>query len=274
MESVNIVLSGGLGNQMFQIASSYAHAKRNGVKLNILKQKRMDDGRPLYWESVLSNWKDCQVNSLPDCFVWNETETTTFTGFPPTNQKHLLLTTYLQSPKYFVGAESDIVSRFQPSPEIVSRIQTKYGSLLRMKENAVVIHARRTDYLKTQGHINFHGPLTPAYYKEAMNQISEKVKNPHFILVSDDPSFWWTNISEFPALQNSAFTIVTEQDEILSLYFFSQFKHFIIANSSFSWWFAWLAGQREPTLTFAPKNWFGPSGPKGRDIICDHWIQI
>ena len=81
-------------------------------------------------------------------------------------------------------------------------IQSRYNILLKNKERIVVVHARRTDYLKNQHIINFHGPLSIDYYNEAINKMLNKIEDPIFILAADDSLFWDSVINELPQLNN------------------------------------------------------------------------
>jgi hypothetical protein len=77
---------------------------------------------------------------------------------------------------------------------------------------------------------------------------------------------------EIPALQTANFHILMESDEILTYALLQRFKKFVIANSSFSWWAAWMA---DAPRVIAPAKWFGPIGPQSyKDIYCSHWEQM
>jgi beta-lactamase class D len=85
-----------------------------------------------------------------------------------------------------------------------------------------------------------------------MEEMRKHVDSPTFILMSDEPEFW----------KDLAGTIVVvdEKDPEVALYFMSQFKHYIIANSTFSWWASYLSPHADQGVVIAPKQWFGPSG--------------
>lgn len=272
--SVNIM--GGLGNQMFQFASAYAYSRKYNGNLKIERNKRSYDRRPLYWDSILNKCIPYLVDSVPNNLVqWRERDATEYTEISPLNQHGIFLNGYLQTEKYFYdnNIRNEIKELFRPSNELLIPILNKYKSLLENKDRVVVIHARRTDYLKNQDIINFHGPLTVNYYKEALPKISKNIIDPIFLLVSDDPSFWLSVIPECEELQNNNIYILNNENEINTMVLLQQFQYFIIANSTFSWWCAYLS--KNPKKVIAPSKWFGPTGPKNySDIYLPEWELV
>ena len=162
---------------------------------------------------------------------------------------------------------------FRPSAAILADVRARYADVLAMRDRVVVVHARRTDYLKSQHNIDFHGPLGTEYYCQALQRITEDVKDPVFLLCSDDPTYWMTILSDVPALQTHPFHILNESSEVATLALLQQFSHFVLANSTFSWWAAWLS--ESPQRVIAPAKWFGPKGPQHyEDIYEAAWIRI
>ena len=272
--SVNIM--GGLGNQMFQLATAYAYAKQNSGKLIVLRSKKEFDGRSLYWDNMLYRFQDFLVDKLPEGLEqWHESGSTEFSIIPLLTDKGLYINGYLQSPKYFGNTiiQEEIKELFKPSETTMCNIQSRYNLLLKNKDRIVVVHARRTDYLKNQHIINFHGPLSIDYYNEAIKKISNEIKDPIFILASDDLSFWGSVINELPQLNNRNIYILDDDNEISTLALLQQFKYYIIANSTFSWWAAWLS--KDTKKVIAPSKWFGPTGPQNyKDIYMSSWELI
>jgi hypothetical protein len=267
---VAIDVMGGLGNQIFQIATAYAYAKRNNGKLMIKKLKREPDGRPLYWDSILRGFTEYLIEDPPDNLErWVERGATEFTEISTLHYPGK----YLQSPKYFQDYATDIKRLLEPSQDILKLIREKYGPLLDNKDRIVVVHARRTDYLRNQDITNFHGPLSIDYYRQALKAISTKVDNPVFLLASDDPLFWKDVINACDEIKLNNIYILDGENEINTMVLLQQFKYFIIANSTFSWWCAWLSNN--PNYVIAPSKWFGPTGPKHyEDIYMGSWHKI
>ena len=273
---VSVKIQGGLGNQMFQLATAYAYAKQNNGKLIVLRNKIEPDGRSLYWDNMLYRFQEFLVDRLPEGLEqWYEYGPTELCIIPPLSNNGLYINGYVQSPKYFDNPtiQEEIKELFKPSYTIICDIQSRYNLLLKNKDRIVVVHARRTDYLKDQDIINYHGPLSIDYYNQAIKKISNEIEDPIFILAADDTSFWYSVINELPQLSNRNIYILDDDNEIRTLALLQQFKYFIIANSTFSWWAAWLS--EDPKKVIAPSKWFGPTGPQNyKDIYMPSWELI
>jgi hypothetical protein len=253
--SVNIM--GGLGNQMFQLAVAYLYAKKYSGNLVILRNKRENDGRPLYWDSFLKRFQEYLVDKLPDGLVqWHQGESHDNTLLPQLTDKGIYLNGYLQNINYLKDSQEIVKELFKPSINSFRQVYLKYQPLIDNKDRIVVVHARRTDYLRNQDIINYHGPLSVEYYKSAINKMCKYVKNPIFLLSSDDSSFWVSVIKEVTELTNNFF-VLEDENEINTLILLQQFYYFIIANSTFSWWASYLA--KDIKKIFAPRKWYGPS---------------
>jgi len=138
-------------------------------------------------------------------------------------------------------------------------------------EESVSIHIRKgLDYQKLA---DYKGTCEREYYERAIRFIEQKIKNPHFYLFTDNPKWVVDNI------QNIKYTLVTwnpvmERNTYLDMQLMSQCKHNIIANSSYSWWGAWL-NLNPQKIVIAPKIWFNPSlGKRSTDIVPSSWIML
>ena len=120
--------------------------------------------------------------------------------------------------------------------------------------------------------IDIHNPLSVEYYINATNYISNIIENPIYVLISDDIQFWKDNITSIPQFSINNTIFIENESDINTLCLMQQFYHFIIANSTFSWWGTWLAAHKN---VIAPKKWFGPNGPQYyEDIYEQSWIKI
>ena len=274
---VSVLIRGGLGNQMFQLASAYAYAKQNNGRLKILRNKSYDDGRPLYWGSILKKFNKYLVDSLPNTLIeWNEDEACKYHIIPSLINDGIFLNGYLQSPKYFdidVDTSSEIKNMFRPSESMLYNITNKYNSLLQHKDRVIVVHARRTDYYKNQHMADIYGTINVDYYKESINRMCKTVNNPIFLLVGDDSQYWIDNLEKIPEFDNGNMYILNNENEINTMLLLQQFHYFIMSNSTFIWWSVWLAKNAKRVI--APSKWFGPSGPKNyKDIYESTWELI
>jgi len=135
--------------------------------------------------------------------------------------------------------------------------------------NSVCLHVRRDDYVSNPLLQKYHGNLTPEYYNKAINSICDRVNDPEFFIFSDEPEWCKRNI-----ITNRPHTYVDingpdKAPEDLRL--MSACNHFIIANSSFSWWAAWFA-EKAGTIIIAPKRWYRKKDEG--DIVPKRWLRI
>ncbi|MDA8631234.1 alpha-1,2-fucosyltransferase, partial [Litoricolaceae bacterium] len=121
-------------------------------------------------------------------------------------------------------------------------------------ENLVFIHVRRGDYL-TWPSREYPAVLGKQWYLNAMNQMREKIKNPIFVLLTDDPCYAKDCFGDQPD------TVISENEPLVDLGLMSLCKHGILSASSFAWWGAWFSKtrNREPGIYMAPKYWGGAS---------------
>jgi hypothetical protein len=254
---ISIMIMGGLGNQMFQIAVAYAHARANGGTLRLLRNKLNADGRSMYWDSVLRRCVSYLTDHLPPVRPYDEVTQMTYTQIPAPSGAQLLKG-YFQAGEYFSAQKPAIRALFASAPETLDKIRIKYDYFLENRERVVVVHARRTDYCKNPEIIAFHGPLPTTYYDASTKNMCGRIEKPIFLLCSDDPSYWVTSMPYIESLHTNEFHILSDEDDVTTLALLQQFHYFIMANSTFSWWAVWLA--KAPRHVIAPAKWFGPTG--------------
>ena len=249
-------VSGRLGNHMFQIAALMRHCLVNDKKLALYVNNNSHyyDG-PLY---------KCKQYITPTV-IHNNPGTAPF-RYIPIDTSTSVLNGYFQSSKYFYDISGHIREFFDPHPVIKSVTAAKYSSLI--QENTVVVHVRRGDYVQGVNK-SVHGILTPLYYRAAMARFRELLGSDcKFLLFSDDINYCRETYKE-----DAGVLCVDEPNEAVTLHFMSRFKHFIIANSSFSWWAAYLGLQGGTVI--APDPWFGPLGPQDyQDIYEEGWLRL
>lgn len=184
--------------------------------------------------------------------------------------RYLYLNGYFQSEKYFIDKREEIINDFQ-FPQLDQINETIKNAILN-SINPVSIHIRRGDYLKT--HTNtIHGILPVNYYHKALDVLQLKYPEIILFIFSDDINWAKENLKR----DNTTLHFVKHnetngawKDMALMTYC----KHHIIANSSFSWWGAWLS--KNNGSVFAPKNWFNPLKVNFNicDFIPDNWTII
>ena len=268
--SVNIM--GGLGNQLFQVCSAYAYAKKMVGELQI-EHKTTNGNRPLYFDTVLKQFQKYIVKELPSNMeCWSEQMATKYSDIGELTPRGKYLQGYLQSSKYFYNdfLKEEIKSLLKPDIAIIEYLNEQYKYLFENYNRVVVVHCRRTDYITAAW---CHGPLTGDYYKKAISKILETVINPIFLLCGDDNNYWneiRNDISE--VYKYEWHMIPSNETDINTFYLLQQFENFIISNSSFIWWAVWLSNAKN---VFAPSKWFGPGGPSEyEDIYEPSWHRI
>ena len=132
---------------------------------------------------------------------------------------------------------------------------------------SVSVHVRRGDYVSNPTTAQVHGFLGLEYYQKAMNTMLEKIDNPHFFVFSDDPEWTERNIKTDAPVTYIKYNGAKNYEDLRLM---STCKHHIIANSSFSWWGAWLSPDRE-NIIIAPKRWFKSDKLNARDLIPEPW---
>jgi hypothetical protein len=243
--------NGRLGNQMFQFAALKGIAKNRKLEYILLPSKEdseYEDHKLL----SLFEMKDVPVGNINPMQRISQKDF----GFDENLFNHcpdnVDIYGYFQTEKFFAHIRNDLVKDFTFKDASSMTLPVK---------NYVSIHVRRGDYLLLQ---DYHPPCSMEYYKNAMSFFS----NNHFVVVSDDIE-WCKQQKEFV---NCEFW---EGESIAhDLYVMTKAEHNIIANSSFSWWGAWL-NQNPNKIVVAPKKWFGEKVENNtEDIIPTDWIRV
>jgi hypothetical protein len=170
---------------------------------------------------------------------------------------------YFQAEKYFKHIEDELKQLLKFKPHI----QEIANSLLPKTTNELVsIHLRRGDYVGLE---NFHPVCSPEYYNIASQEFTDKDYN--FVIFSDDIKY----CKKFFGEQENI-SYIDNVDPYIDLCLMSMCDHNIIANSSFSWWGAWLNNNTNKRV-IAPKQWFGPGYQHThdtKDLYCEGWKII
>lgn len=178
---------------------------------------------------------------------------------------------YWQSENFFKDIKEIIRSDFTPKLETTAVNQELAKQISSC--NSVSLHIRRGDYISNT-HINkFHGVLKLEYYQKAVETIVDSIKNPQFFIFSDDPN--WANGHlnlDFP-ITYITHNVAEKSFEDIRL--MSLCKHNIIANSSFSWWGAWL-NENPEKIIIAPERWFADveKNKEAKDLIPEIWLRL
>jgi len=262
--NTTVKLKGGLGNQLFQIAAAKSLALRKGGDLtidmnNVGGPHELSHNRPdFYLNNIFRNVK---VEAKPSDVIMYDEPHYHFAELPKWD--NVCLHGYFQSEKYFKSHESEIREMFKADSKTEEHLQKKYGEIL-SSGNTVSLHVRRGDYV---GKEEFHPLVKKSYYDQAVT----KYIGSTFLVFSDDISWCRENLIKGPN-----YVFIEGNKDYEDLYLMSKCEHNIIANSSFSWWGAWL-NENENKTVVAPGNWFGPSSLPShdlRDLLPPTWKVI
>jgi Glycosyl transferase family 11 len=279
-----VKLMGGLGNQMFQYALGRALSLRYNRPLKIDQSflKRRDLGSNFVYRNYdldifnLSEGveKDFRVNrdevvEIKELFFHYSEDLVINTVGRDLYRSNLLFEGYWQSYLYFANYEKQLREDFQFKNSIFNSTDSKVKSLICniSSNNSVMLNVRRTDYLNT----DFHGVMGLDYFDKAMKLIEDRVANTTYFIFSDDIDWCRENFKQ----KNIVIVDHAYKGDKFSNYLelMSICKHYIIPNSTFAWWSAWL-NQDSKKIVIAPKTWFADSAIDTTDLIPTNWIRI
>ncbi len=250
-----VALQGGLGNQMFQYAFGVSVAKARGEKVYFSRNRVDADPKREYSLGAFNLPIEFAEEKEPfyydtylyDPGVYTAPKDSTFVG-------------HWQTEKYFDEGVREI---FRPPPGKFLDCPDNF-----LRGNKTSIHVRRADYLLPEA-VAYHGLCSTAYYERAVRRVYEIYgQGMEFFVFSDDPE-WCKTVFRKEAIV-PRFTIMPIGTPHDDLWLMSLCPNAIIANSSFSWWGAWLGLQ---SLVIAPKRWYA-NGPLERDICPDRWLRL
>ena len=174
-----------------------------------------------------------------------------------------------QSEKYFKQIRDRIVKEF--SIKNPSAIFKKFQEvIIKNLDLSISVHVRRGDYANNPKYNAKHGVLPIEYYSKSVELIREKIPNAIFYIFSDDIPWVKENLSFIKPVIFVSDNGTNNAEDIILM---SLCRYHIIANSSFSWWGAWLDQKKDKTV-IAPKQWFVASNDTTDDLIPKEWLRI
>jgi hypothetical protein len=190
------------------------------------------------------------------------------------SRKNIYLDGYWQSEKYFYQINEKIRDEITLKEDLLAEINNSPGLrdvLIQIaRTNSVAVHFRRGDYIRDPLLKKHYAECLPEYYNQAITLINTRTSLPRYFLFSDEPD--WLKTTVYFREQG---TIIENNPAFIDLYLMSICKHNIIANSSFSWWGAWLNNNPQK-IVIAPQKWFADEevNKQTKDLIPDKWIRI
>lgn len=237
MDLITGGFTGRMGNQMFQIAAVIALAKKHDVPFTFQRATN-NDPHKIYFNHFPELPIENRIYHNENPVQYEEINYDSGT---------LCLCGFYQSYKYFEDYRKEIIDAF--------------GLKYCMLSGHVSIHIRRGDYIKGTP----FGPVEMPYINKAMNLMIEKGYK-KFLIFSDDIAWCRNNIIN----DDIQIEFMEGNDEFVDMELMSSCEHNIIANSTFSWWGAWL-NQNPNKIVIAPEKWFDGVN---KDLIPKNWIQL
>lgn len=291
-------ISGGLGNQMFQYAHGRALAMRRRCPLFLdaewfarhqggtLRKFALDvfpalARRPHFWQTSPS----AQRNKLACRPLWWKIWAKTFSLNPQFKKEHVFeaevrpyaeinypepayLEGYWQDERYFLDQAKQIREDFT-FPALPAAAE-HMARCICASPHAVSVHIRRGDYAHNTSTLSVHGLCSAVYYTQALEHIKQYAPKAELFIFSDEPQ-WAKENFQTCGLLATIVDLHQENDAHHDMHLMSLCKDHIIANSSFSWWGAWLG---EKGRVIAPKQWFQAPNFKGCSPVPKRWITL
>ena len=290
--SVIVELTGGLGNQMFQYAAGLALAKFKGKSL-IIDYSRLEksvfgcqlkalnvnenllyfDKKNFLHENFINKFnKKLGLVFNQNLKIYREKNYNYEPLFFEQGAQSIILSGYFQSYLYFSKVEDLIREHFIPKNDN-SKEYIYWSEKIENSKNSISLHVRRGDYLNKKTS-DFHGVLGINYYKRAIELMAKIVGGGYEIFVFSDDHDYVDN-----TFLNVPFVNIVKTNSNApweDMFLMSKCQHNIIANSSYSWWGAWLNVNKERQV-IAPAKWFSNSALSSvnvLDLFPDDWILL
>ncbi len=258
---IRVKIMGGLGNQLFQYAFAKSIQSEYGFEVELDKSWYQSMGEATPREFLLDKL-NCIINYTPTNDVYRCKDVVN-----ENDMREILIKDdtyyvgYWQNPRYFTNIKKQLIEDFRiKDVEIINKAKNFEESI--KNNESVSLHVRRGDYIKYTNH-----PICElTYYRDAINILKEKYSNLSFYIFSDDLD--WCKESFSFLGKNSYF--VNTGDDLSDWYLMIETKHHIIANSTYSWWAAWLGNSNGEVIM--PKKWLYPDNHD--ELRCEGWIWI
>ena len=283
--TVIIRLNGGLGNQMFQYAAARSIALAHAATVELDMSWFGDDPARSYALgpfAIAAKPKTYFLSHLRKPKYLAKWLRSIHINHPLFEEAHahydaemmrvappVLLKGFFQSERYFASIRQTIVQDFK----IQTAPNAKAEQILRQisQTDAVCVHFRRGDYVMKPKVNAVFGTCSMEYYSTALQWIKSGLKSPHLFVFSDDPD--WVRDNFKPDIPMTLVDIHGPAEAHEDLRLMAACDHFVIANSTFSWWAAWLGSNRDKRIA-APKRWFQNSPRDTRDLLPETWRKF
>jgi hypothetical protein len=265
----HVRLMGDLGNRLFQLATAQAHCWRTGCQLALHADgERLsfaDTLLPRVAASLAATAGAVQTTATAAAVGWSE-PSFAYTAIPAAARS---LCGFFQSGRYFEDSAAAIREWFTPSAALVARVEAQYAPVV--VDRSVAVHVRRGDYVAGGSVTANHDVVTLGYHECALTELRQRLPaGAQFYVFSDDVA--WCRAQSVWSAPDCHFVDARSTDE--AFYLLTRFRHYVLSNSSFSWWASYLG---EPSqLVVAPQRWFTRASPHYdaiEDVFEAHWLR-
>lgn len=280
-------LNGGLGNQLFQYAAGLSLALKHQTTLKVSIQfKNNDTSRNLGLSHFNTNIIEANQEEINQLYSSSTLNRSLQALLPPPfkhyfREKHfayqsgfnklgpnVYLKGYWQSELYFSSIADQVKATFTLKPEYYSSVLSLIEEI--KTSESVSIHIRKGDYL-LHPYSEYYASLESAYYITAIAALQEQHPQLKLFVFTDDPNWVKENLhlaSPYRLISGIETSSMYEDFQAML-----SCKYHIIANSSFSWWTAWLSA-REGKKVIAPKQWFKNGPTDTQDLVPKSWLIV
>ena len=256
---ITVKLLGGLGNQCFQYAYGLA-LKEKGYEVQYDRSSLVEG---THREYSLGYFGIEAVTERSGPQIYENTMRYCAGNLMPEDPSTMV--GYWQSEKYFNDIEYTVRQGIRTALENTRSVSAPFTLISKeiYRSAGIGVHVRRQDYVGLQA---FHGMPTLDYYREAISTIRTRTNSARVFIFSDDPEWCKQNFPEH--------TVVEGTTKYEDLRLMSRCKHMVLANSSFSWWGAWLGDDSLGRTVIAPKQWFTDPNTDYSDIVPERWVKL
>lgn len=282
-----VELRGGIGNQMFDYAFAVALSQRTGRKVHLGLRETTDSGAHNGFElervfgikfgkidrllTYLIQYRKFKKHFVKLCIekAYYEYDPTVFAFRSSQPIKHFM--GYWQNEEYFASVKDIIRHNFSFDQRRFSRRTNEVADQLATLDNSVSLHIRRGDYYSNPEAYALHGDIcSTEYYRAAIDLVQSKVADAKFYIFSDEPEWVKENFKMLSSATYIDWNLGLDAWQDMAL--MSRCAHHIIANSSFSWWGAWLAAPQPDKIIIAPSQWLRATTSNA--VVPPNWTMI
>jgi hypothetical protein len=296
-----VKLQGGLGNQMFQYALGRELQRRNGGELYldltwlldryprtgvVYRDYELDifgiqprftplsEIARLWSVPLVLMYGSVYLSRLRDRVGLRRLVQESSSSLSPEELLELKGDLYLDghwtSQKYFEGSESILRKEFRVREPLLPISESVGASIA--ETDSICLNVRRTDYVTLKASIDMHGFVGKEYYDRGISLLAPQLENPHIFITSDDVEWCRANLRfDYPT------TILGDEHQGYKFgnkfALMSRCRHFLIPNSTFAWWAAWL-GSSPDKIVICPRKWFRDPNIDASDMIPRGWIRL